>query len=201
MENGNSFEPNRFEGDTVDGRNPASPGIYCTKPWKSWDKLPINWCRIPSFNSMFPGNSLRFASDASTFCQHKCTWAMKKNLVWLGYKGGAGETIFVLGYGLFLEFFAVSLRTGIIFRKGFCPRWFKLTFFIPIPKSSQRIDRSITLPTTTSLLSPNPSPSDCDSARRGKEYRDFDDWRDSRALDWGECSSSRWAPPVLNGVK
>ena len=27
---------------TVDGRNPAPPGMYC----KQWDKLPINWCRI-----------------------------------------------------------------------------------------------------------------------------------------------------------
>ena len=36
---------------TVDGRNPAPPGIY--KPCESWDKQPIiNWCRISSINSM-----------------------------------------------------------------------------------------------------------------------------------------------------
>ena len=34
---------------TVDGRNPAPPG--CIKPYKWWDKLPINWCRISSINS------------------------------------------------------------------------------------------------------------------------------------------------------
>ena len=34
----------------VDGRNPAPPGMY--KPFKWWCKLPINWCRISSINSI-----------------------------------------------------------------------------------------------------------------------------------------------------
>ena len=34
---------------TIDGRNPAPPGMY--KPCKYWDKLHINWCRISSINS------------------------------------------------------------------------------------------------------------------------------------------------------
>ena len=38
--------------DTVDGRNPANHCLGCIKPWKSWDKLPINWCKISSINSM-----------------------------------------------------------------------------------------------------------------------------------------------------
>ena len=35
---------------TVDGRNPAPPGMY--KSPKKWDKLPMNWCRISAINSM-----------------------------------------------------------------------------------------------------------------------------------------------------
>ena len=34
---------------TVDGRNPAPPGI---KPYEYWDKLPFHWCRISSINSI-----------------------------------------------------------------------------------------------------------------------------------------------------
>jgi len=35
-------------GNTVDGRNPASPGMY--KPCKSWEKLPTSTgaCSLPS---------------------------------------------------------------------------------------------------------------------------------------------------------
>ena len=45
---------------TVDGRNPAN-NLRCIKPWKYWDKLPINWCRISSINSM----SLHFGKASS----------------------------------------------------------------------------------------------------------------------------------------
>ena len=41
-----------FHGDTVDGKNPANH-LGCMKPCKSWDKLPINWCRISYINSSF----------------------------------------------------------------------------------------------------------------------------------------------------
>jgi len=26
--------------------------LGCMKPYKQWDKLPINWCRISAINSM-----------------------------------------------------------------------------------------------------------------------------------------------------
>ena len=35
---------------TVDGRNPAPPGMY--KHCIQWDKVPINWCRISAINSI-----------------------------------------------------------------------------------------------------------------------------------------------------
>jgi len=35
--------------DTVDGRNPAKH-LGGIKACKSWDKLPIKWCRISSIN-------------------------------------------------------------------------------------------------------------------------------------------------------
>ena len=38
----------RFGLDTVDGRNPATPGMY--KTLKSWDILHINWFRISAIN-------------------------------------------------------------------------------------------------------------------------------------------------------
>ncbi len=41
---------------SVDGRNPAPP----LKPCKSWDKLPINWCRISSINSIIGQMSDRY---------------------------------------------------------------------------------------------------------------------------------------------
>ena len=37
--------------DTVDGRNPANHQ-GCMKPYKQWEKLPINWCRISAINSI-----------------------------------------------------------------------------------------------------------------------------------------------------
>jgi len=40
------------ENNTVDGRNPASPGTH--KPCEQWDKLHINWCRMSSINSISP---------------------------------------------------------------------------------------------------------------------------------------------------
>ena len=51
--------------DTVDGRNPAPPGMY--KPCKQWDKVPINWCRISSINSMYP--LARYLNLLSNFLQ------------------------------------------------------------------------------------------------------------------------------------
>ena len=40
--------------DTVDGRNPANH-LVCIKPWKSWDKLHINWVAgfLPSTVPLF----------------------------------------------------------------------------------------------------------------------------------------------------
>ena len=41
-----------FKGcDTVDGRNPAPPGMV-ESLYKKWDKPPIDWCRISSIHSM-----------------------------------------------------------------------------------------------------------------------------------------------------
>ena len=36
--------------------------LGCMKPYKYWDKLPINWCRISAINSMlnFVGASIQF---------------------------------------------------------------------------------------------------------------------------------------------
>ena len=43
---------NNIISNTVDGRNPKQPpGMY--KTCKDWDRLPINWCRISSINSIF----------------------------------------------------------------------------------------------------------------------------------------------------
>ena len=38
----------------VDGRNPKvlNNHLGCIKPFKWWDKLPFNWCRISSINSI-----------------------------------------------------------------------------------------------------------------------------------------------------
>ena len=49
--------------DTVDGRNPAPP---C----KKWDKLPINWCRISSIDSMV--YHIRRGYYISRFSRPKC---------------------------------------------------------------------------------------------------------------------------------
>ena len=43
---------------TVDGWNPAPPGMYETL----WEKLPINWCRISAINSMDNPNSCSLTS-------------------------------------------------------------------------------------------------------------------------------------------
>ena len=66
----------------VGGRNPAPPGMYKTHKW--WDKLPINWCRISSINSITPKmrvtcevSELKFRSIRILFfC---CDWS-KDNL-------------------------------------------------------------------------------------------------------------------------
>ncbi len=42
----------RFLGDTVDGWNLKQPPGMVLKPYKYWDKLPINWCRISAINSV-----------------------------------------------------------------------------------------------------------------------------------------------------
>ena len=47
--NGMVYRESGQPADTVDGRNPAPLGMY--KTCKSWDKLPINWCRISAINS------------------------------------------------------------------------------------------------------------------------------------------------------
>ena len=37
--------------------------LGCMKPYKQWDKLPINWCRISSINR----RNLKFASEDGSF--------------------------------------------------------------------------------------------------------------------------------------
>ena len=44
--------------DTVDGRNPAPPGMYKTLQIMRNDKPPINWCRISAINSMIMSTML-----------------------------------------------------------------------------------------------------------------------------------------------
>ena len=43
------YENKRFP--TVDGKK-IRHHLGCKKPCKSWDKLPINWCRISPINSI-----------------------------------------------------------------------------------------------------------------------------------------------------
>ena len=45
------FPKGSITGHTVDGRNPANQ-LGCKKHCKYWGKLPINWCRISSINSI-----------------------------------------------------------------------------------------------------------------------------------------------------
>ena len=42
--------------------------LGCIKPWKSWDTLPINWCRISSINSRSLGAGRVFGDLRDCCC-------------------------------------------------------------------------------------------------------------------------------------
>ena len=99
----NSTRKKRKWGYTVDGRNPAPPGIYI-KPGKSWDILHINWCRISSINSMtchfsitvaisWP-NKVNKGKEIPWYCLlHSRSFNFKRRLITIPYKYNQGKLV------------------------------------------------------------------------------------------------------------
>jgi len=67
--------------DTVDGRNPAPPKGWL-KPYKWWNKPPINWCRISPSTVCLRSHCTSFVSPFFTEKKHPHWYRMSRAWTW-----------------------------------------------------------------------------------------------------------------------